>query len=289
LINIKEHSTKISLSLLGIIFPVIALFRDVRWKEKSDKVALLSFDVDYNRDEESISDILSVLAYETVVASFACVGKRVACNPSVYRSILANGHEILNHSYSHPDNPETCPNRKWRQMSRQEKKREVEDSQKVISDILGYQPTGFRMPHFGNVRWGDDSWYYQMLEKEGIRYSSSKLDFMLGGRSAVVIAPTKVIEIPVTTCPYHPYTAMDSYHVFRSKRLIYRLIHGFHSFKASACTAMEYAARRGLIYNVYLDPLDVGHILGDLIQYGKSRGWTYKTYSQYLSEVWSVA
>ncbi|MFM2285842.1 MAG: hypothetical protein RLZZ543_1339 [Bacteroidota bacterium] len=45
--------------------------------------------------------VLDMLKHYHVKASFFCIGKNVAANPHVYQRIIAEGHAIGNHSYSH--------------------------------------------------------------------------------------------------------------------------------------------------------------------------------------------
>lgn len=45
--------------------------------------------------------VLRVLAKYKAKASFFCVGNNVEKNPAIYRQILAEGHSVGNHTYSH--------------------------------------------------------------------------------------------------------------------------------------------------------------------------------------------
>ena len=283
LMRLSHLSRKALLAGVGLGFPAIERARDLLWRGEKERVVLLSFDVDYQRDEEALPRVLETLRAWEVRASFACVGVRVERNPGAYEPLLSAGHELVNHSYTHPDNRETRPDRSWREMTRAERREEVERAQDAFERALGVRPLGFRLPHFGNVREPDEAWHYEMLASAGLRYSSSKLDFAVGGRELVVMEPSGVVEVPVTTCPYHPYTAMDSYHVFRSGRLIYRAIHRLVGFERSVDRALERAARRGLLVNVYVDPLDMtGGVLIELLRRALERGWRFETYSGLL-------
>jgi hypothetical protein len=68
---------------------------------------------------------------------------------------------------------------------------------------------------------------------------------------------TGITEFLITTCPYHPFTAFDSYHIFRSKRFIYKfggcrknLLRAFDRM-----VALNKKVRDEV--NIYLDPMDI--------------------------------
>jgi peptidoglycan/xylan/chitin deacetylase (PgdA/CDA1 family) len=51
---------------------------------------------------ETTEEILSILAEEGVQATFFVVGRHVEQRPELVRKIMASGHEVGNHTYSHP-------------------------------------------------------------------------------------------------------------------------------------------------------------------------------------------
>jgi len=55
-------------------------------------------------------------------ASFACIGKWIEEFPEVHRGLVDKGHEIINHTYSHPDNEQLDPNRKFNELDQKEKR-----------------------------------------------------------------------------------------------------------------------------------------------------------------------
>ena len=61
----------------------------------------------------------------------------------------------------------------------------------------------------------------------------------------------------ISTCPYHPFTACDSYHVFRSNRYVHRMIHKYRSLEETFIKLIDVCYHRQEMINVYLDPFDV--------------------------------
>jgi len=80
------------------------------------------------------------------------------------------GHEIINHTYSHPNNEELNPSQKMNRLSYDEQKEEIVRCHEVCMDILKYEPVGFRTPHFGKLH---SEAIYDILQELGYCYSSS--------------------------------------------------------------------------------------------------------------------
>ena len=73
-------------------------------------------------------------------ATFFAIGRDLSRpeNRSILRQAFDRGHEIGNHSFTHPYN--------FRQLSREQKEKEIDDAHAAIADLLGAPPVGFRAP-----------------------------------------------------------------------------------------------------------------------------------------------
>jgi len=73
-------------------------------------------------------------------ATFFLIGRDAsrADNRAAVQEISARGHEVANHSYSHPYN--------FRDFSREQKIEEIRMGEDAIADIVGTRPLGFRAP-----------------------------------------------------------------------------------------------------------------------------------------------
>ena len=111
----------------------------------------LSFDCDYSRDVGAFPHACDQLRAHDISASFAVVGLWVERYPDLHRSLVDAGHEIVNHTYSHPDNEEINPGRKFRLISREEKKEELVRAHEIIASVLGIECDGCRIPHFKDL------------------------------------------------------------------------------------------------------------------------------------------
>jgi cellulose synthase/poly-beta-1,6-N-acetylglucosamine synthase-like glycosyltransferase/peptidoglycan/xylan/chitin deacetylase (PgdA/CDA1 family) len=63
----------------------------------------VAFTFDDGPDPDSTPAVLSILARHAVKATFFLVGTRVEREPELVQRLVAEGHEIGNHSFSHPD------------------------------------------------------------------------------------------------------------------------------------------------------------------------------------------
>lgn len=82
-------------------------------------------------------EILDVLRRENVKATFFLIGREVEKYPEIARKIADDGHEIGNHSYSHPIYLFCSPNRT---------RRELEITQEIIKRTTGIKPKIARPP-----------------------------------------------------------------------------------------------------------------------------------------------
>lgn len=104
--------------------------------ETDKKEIALTFDISYN--EGNVDKILDVLDKYDVKATFFVVGNWVDNNQDVVKKIHDRGHEIGNHSYSHPY---------FNEISESEMKTELDKTSKKIKDIIGEETTLFRPPY----------------------------------------------------------------------------------------------------------------------------------------------
>jgi peptidoglycan-N-acetylglucosamine deacetylase len=214
-----------------------------------------SFDCDYPRDVEALPYLLNLLAKYSFKASFACVGHWIEQYPQEHKLILQHGHEIVNHTYSHPDNELLNPGRKFRNIPREEKLSEIQRCHTVCKDILGYAPTGCRIPHFKNLFTPE---IYGILKDLNYVYSSSTLLTNTGSFGKPFIAQEGIIEIPLSTCPRHPFTVFDTWHSFNSPRMFYRLVHRTETqYNELFKLLIEIGMETNSYINIYIDPADI--------------------------------
>jgi hypothetical protein len=243
----------------------------------------LSFDCDFPDDVHALPDLLTVLAKHRLKASFACVGAWIERFPREHALILEYGHEIVNHTYSHPDNELLNPGRRFRYISREEKKEEIERCHEVCSKILHYEPKGCRIPHFKNLFTEE---IYGILVELGYTYSSSTWLTNTLSHGLPFEAAKDIVEFPLSTCPKHPFTVFDTWHSLNTPRLAHRLVHrGPEQYKNLFKKLLHLGLETGSYLNIYIDPLDVKQIpaFESILELLSDGAFLVRTYEEYMN------
>ena len=227
------------------------------WGERKACLTI-SFDCDYPEDVIALPKIAEMMKPYPFKASFAAVGHWIEDYPREHEAVLRAGHEILNHTYSHPDNELLNPGRKFVSISREEKLEEVVRCHEICESVLGYSPIGFRIPHFKNLFTPD---IYQILKDIGYKYSSSTWLTNTCSHGLPFKGDCGIIEFPLSTCPSHPFTVFDTWHSLNAKRWSHRIKHrGAKQYLDLFKLLIRYAKETESYINIYLDPLDMEKI-----------------------------
>lgn len=108
--------------------------------ETDKKVVALTFD-DWGTDY-TITKLLDILARQQVKATFFVRAKGVEANPNLARAILEEGHDVANHSYSHPVVTTLNPD---------ELQADVVKAHRVITYAIQQKPTMLFRPPTGEI------------------------------------------------------------------------------------------------------------------------------------------
>ncbi len=288
--SIAEHNNLLVAGLCTFIAPKAFLRGILSHNTKNGRVekpvVTLSFDCDYPKDVEAIPAVLKLLKAHNIRASFACVGHWIEKYPREHLLILEAGHEIVNHTYSHPDNEILNPGRQFRFIPRDEKRQEIERCHEVCLKVLKYEPKGLRVPHFKNLFTPD---IYGILKELGYAFSSST--WLTNTKSfgrPFVVKDFNIVEFPLSVCPLHPFSVFDTWHSLNTPRLSHRLVHrGQESYCGLFSTLLQMGEETGAYLNVYLDPWDVPSIKGlsdVLSRISDASRFRVSTYEDLLSE-----
>ena len=139
----------------------------------NDPLIALTFDDGPNPDHTP--EVLDVLKKYNVKATFFLMGAYVEQHPEIVQRIVEEGHQIGNHSYSHPD---------MSKLSDEEVLQQFEWCQQVIEDAVGFRPDIYRLPFgAGGAR------VVKLMEKEGmtsILWNIDTLDWSSHDADAIV-------------------------------------------------------------------------------------------------------
>jgi cellulose synthase/poly-beta-1,6-N-acetylglucosamine synthase-like glycosyltransferase/peptidoglycan/xylan/chitin deacetylase (PgdA/CDA1 family)/spore germination protein YaaH len=107
-----------------------------------DRPGLLALTFDDGPDPRWTPEILNILKRENVPATFFIIGKNGQAYPDLMRRIVDEGHEIGNHSFTHPNLGEIP-------LSLTEL--ELNATQRLIESVVGRSTVLFRPPYFGDA------------------------------------------------------------------------------------------------------------------------------------------
>ncbi len=211
----------------------------------------LSFDCDLEEDMLVTDTVRETLDSLGLKASWAMIGGWMERFPEVIQRLLENGHELVNHTMTHPNNLWLRPGdpRKFHQVSSDERQKEITRCHVFVREAFGYEMRGFRAPHFCMT---DDC--YPTLSSLGYGYSSSNLIYLDSALGAIHGLPGRMIEMPLSTSPSRPRQVLESFRLYRAPNGQYRDEHDFYEHFGSI---VEMTARWRIVSIVYMDPCDI--------------------------------
>lgn len=155
--------------------------KGVHAKKTSKKEIALTFD-----DGPTIytEQVLDLLADHRIKATFFCIGTQIEKNPQIFKRIIADGHTIGNHTYSHPKqlgfyNTEKVHN-------------EIKKCDEIIQEYGGIKTTFYRPP-FG-VTNPNIARAIKLSGKKMVGWSVRSLDTVIKEESKLLSRITKRIQ-----------------------------------------------------------------------------------------------
>jgi len=119
--------------------------------------------------------LLDLLAAHQMKATFFVVGQNAADNPAILKRALREGHEIANHSWSHPN---------LGKMSDDAVRRELRKTDDAIFAAIGKRPT-FLRPPYGSITPRQKRWINEEFGYRIIIWDVDPLDWKKPGPSVV--------------------------------------------------------------------------------------------------------
>lgn len=210
----------------------------------------LSWDCDLPEDLAAAPRLLDMLRERGMRTCFACVGSWIERDPGLHRRMLAEGHEILNHSQTHPSNAILHPRRRFNHLSAGEQEGEIRACHETCRRLLGCEPLGFRTPHFGNAHTDAVD---GILARLGYRYSSSRHALRTPAFGAPYEARPGLVEFPLAFDPREPFQVFETWRCFRAPGARADEDGFFDAFRL----LLDLAVETNSYVNLYFDPMDV--------------------------------
>lgn len=236
-----------------VLYPVYISFLEQKLLPlKLNKgIFLISFDNDYSADIEAAQTLFPIFKRANIKINWASVGKWVEKYEDFHKELIYAGHEIINHSWSHPDNYELRPedSRKFDQISEDEVEFEISKMHFLLLEKFNYTIEGFRMPHFRthpNIS--------KTLKKLNYKYTSNHFALNSPSFGIPYITTNKMVEFPLSGIPRQPNRIVESYRLFRSPDGLYLNETVFYKDFLELIKVTE---EHKLITNIYLDACDM--------------------------------
>ena len=124
---------------------------------------------------ETTPRLLDILKQRNIKATFFMIGQNAERNPTIVQRILAEGHEIGNHSWTHP------------QLSKLPDDRvtdEINKTQAAIKSASGYTPVLLRPP-YGAITARQKDWIEKQFGLSVIMWSVDPFDWKRPGASVI--------------------------------------------------------------------------------------------------------
>jgi peptidoglycan/xylan/chitin deacetylase (PgdA/CDA1 family) len=121
------------------------------------------------------TQLLDILKERNIKATFFMIGPNVVAHPEIAQRVLTEGHEIGNHSWTHP------------QLSKLSDKRvteEITKTQEAIKNACGFTPTLMRPP-YGAITKRQREWIERQFGLSVILWSVDTNDWRRPGSSVI--------------------------------------------------------------------------------------------------------
>jgi hypothetical protein len=109
---------------------------------------------------EGLLRLIDILNNKGIKATLFVTGKVLEKNPTLFKNLKKQGHEIALHGYAH---------KRYDLMNSKEKEEDIERAIKIYRKLFGANPRGFRAPQHSI-----DKETIALLEKYNFKYDSSK-------------------------------------------------------------------------------------------------------------------
>jgi len=119
--------------------------------------------------------LLEILKQRNIKATFFLIGQNAASNPDIVRQILADGHEVGNHSWTHPQLSKLSDDRVTT---------EINKTQDAIKEASGFTPTLLRPP-YGAITARQREWIESQFGLSIILWSVDPFDWKRPGASVI--------------------------------------------------------------------------------------------------------
>jgi peptidoglycan/xylan/chitin deacetylase (PgdA/CDA1 family) len=183
----------------------------------------LSFDCDTDWDIDLVAQLDAFLKDRNIVPTYAVPGAQLQRGRDVYAGLARSGREFMNHgARAHAewqlDQDQYVPVTFYQDMTEDEIVADIELGHRIVMDVTGTRPVGFRAPHFGGFQRDEDlGLIYRTIGKLDYSYSSTTVP-----EKALVLGPAwrigEIMELPTSGSARYPHLILDTWTQLTDRR-----------------------------------------------------------------------
>jgi hypothetical protein len=253
-------ATAVSLRARSDVLPFARRHARLARRVGIDRVFLvLSFDCDTTEDAAVAPEVNRRLADLGVAPTYAVPGALLRQGADTYRHLAGSDAEFLNHggvdhTYFDEAHGRYASCFFYDDLDPDQVRRDIEEGDEIVEDVLGRRATGFRTPHFGTYQRPRQLRHlHDVLSGLDYRFSTSttpRFGFWHGPVSRRFDLP----EIPVTGTPRAPFEILDTWAFFAAPDRV----HEADDYLAQAeMLAGAFKTAGAGVINVYADPIHI--------------------------------
>lgn len=253
---------------------------------------IMSYDCDTPEDATAALRLFDQLETRKIPAAFAVPGAMLREASGVYGSLAKRGAAFLNHG--------ALPHAEFRddryhaltfynEMSEQQVVDDMTSGHRIVTEITGRSPRGFRAPHFGYFQKPEQrALVYRVAREHGYVFCSDTLPATGYDRGPIFDAGG-VFEIPLSGSYADPHTILDSWN-YLADFVNFRLREDYLTLFSQT---VDFFSTRKLpaLLNYYVDP---AHVIGsetfiNAIDYAQDRGARFISFDELIASSGLIA
>ena len=219
---------------------------------------LLTFDCDTDGDIDVVGNLHADLHRRGIKAGYAVPGAQLSKAPETWRAVADRGAEFLNHggrAHAEFRDGRYWPVTFYERLAAAEVVADIELGHRIVCDVAGVTPVGFRAPHFGSFQQPANlDLIYRTIKPLGYTYGSTTTPTLALERGPVVDMGG-IVELPTMGSYRNPTTLLDSW-TYLTDRVHYTLGDEYAELFIETVERMTEAGLPGIL-TYYADPSHV--------------------------------
>jgi len=183
--------------------------------EKEKKIILFSFDCDNIEDIAALDKIGNFLEENKIIVTFAVPGEILLAGQEKFLKFSQAGHEFIGHGYKKHSKiveGKYISTFFYNESDDKEVADDIARGNRMIKNLFGLQPRGFRIPHFGHCQETKEmKRLFRFLKDEDIKYSSSAMPVKGFFKGPLFRSYYSIYEMPLSGGYLGPMYLFDTF------------------------------------------------------------------------------